>query len=57
MLLENITDAKTFDKEHISDTTEIRIPIYEVYCALFHNHLIDTAHFVERDATKLEKEI
>lgn len=57
VLLENITDAKTFDKEHISDTTEIRIPIYEVYCALFHNHLIDTAHFVERDATKLEKEI
>lgn len=57
VLLENITDAKTFEKEHISDTTEIRIPIYEVYCALFHNHLIDTAHFVERDATKLEKEI
>ena len=57
VLLENITDAKTFDKEHISDTTEIRIPIYEVYCALFHNYLIDTAHFVERDATKLEKEI
>ena len=57
ILLENIIDAKTFDKENISDTTEIRIPIYDVYCALFDNHVLDTEHFTENDATALEKTV
>lgn len=57
ILLENIVDAKTFDKENISDTTEIRIPIYDVYCAFFDNHVLNTEHFKEEDATDLEKTI
>lgn len=57
ILLENIIDTKTFDKENISDSTEIRIPIYDVYCAFFDNHVLNTEHFAEDDATKLEKKV
>lgn len=57
ILLENIIDARTFDKEAVSDTTEIRIPIYDVYCALFSNHVLDTEHFAENDASSLEKKM
>lgn len=57
ILLENIIDARTFDKEAVSDTTEIRIPIYDVYCALFRNHVLDTEHFAENDASSLEKKV
>lgn len=57
ILLENIIDARTFDKEAVSDTTEIRIPIYDVYCALFSNHVLDTEHFAENDASSLEKKV
>lgn len=57
ILLENMIEAKTFDKENISDTTEIRIPIYDVYCAFFDNHILNTEHFMENDATNLEKKV
>lgn len=57
ILLENIVDEKTFDKESISDSTEIRIPIYDVYCAFFDNHVLNTEDFTEDDATDLEKKV
>ena len=57
ILLEHIIDARTFDKEAVSDTTEIKIPVYDVYRAFFSNYLIDTEHFGEEDASKLEQDI
>ncbi|HIX71434.1 MAG TPA: peptidase [Candidatus Anaerobutyricum stercoripullorum] len=57
ILLEHMIDARTFDKEAVSDTTEIRIPVYEAYQACFSNHLIDPEHFGEEDATELEREM
>lgn len=39
------------------DATEITIPIYEVYYALFSNGIIDTEHFSAPDASKIEKDM
>ena len=39
------------------DATEITIPIYEVYYALFSNHIINTEHFSAPDASKIEKDL
>ncbi|MBO4695749.1 MAG: hypothetical protein J5643_00545 [Lachnospiraceae bacterium] len=39
------------------DATDITIPIYEVYYALFSNHIINTDHFSAPDATKIEKDL
>lgn len=39
------------------DASEITIPIYEAYYALINNHVIDTDHFREADATELEKKV
>ncbi len=57
LLLENLIDAKTFDKAAVSDTTEIRIPIYDAYVAVLTNEVIDLAHLQEEDASELEKGI
>ena len=39
------------------DATSITIPIYEVYYALFSNHIINTEHFSAPDASRIEKEM
>ncbi|MDO4318215.1 MAG: penicillin-binding transpeptidase domain-containing protein [Lachnospiraceae bacterium] len=39
------------------DASEITIPIYEAYYALIDNHVINTDHFREADATELEKKV
>ena len=57
ILLEHMIDAKSFHKEGISDTTQIQIPVYDVYSAFFSNHILDIEHFQEDDATNLEKKI
>ena len=49
-------DARTFDKEAVSDTTEIRIPVYEAYQACFSNHLIDPEHFGEKETLQMQLE-
>ena len=49
-----IINEKTFDLDDINDTSEIRIPIYDVYNALIENNVIDTAHFTDPDATNYE---
>lgn len=37
------------------DATNITIPIYDVYYALFSNHIIDTEHFSDENASRIEK--
>lgn len=39
------------------DATEITIPIYDVYYALFNNHIIDTEHFSAPDASRIERDM
>lgn len=57
VLLENIINEKTFDKTAVSDASEIKIPVYDVYTALLNNGLIDVSHFQEEDASETEKTV
>lgn len=55
ILLENLINAKTFDKTAVADASEIKIPVYDVYIALITNGLIDVSHFQEEDASETER--
>lgn len=55
ILLSHIDDAKTFDVKSISDTMQIRIPIYDCYFQLMNNNVIDIDHFAAEDASETEK--
>lgn len=57
ILLEHLINAKTFDKTAVSDTTEIKIPVYDVYTALINNGVIDVGHFQEEGASETEKAV
>ncbi len=55
IITSNLVNAREFDKSHIKDTTDIRIPVYDVYIALFENHIIQLEQLYDADATKLEQ--
>ena len=38
-----------------TNSTDIKIPIYDVYEALYKNNIIDVTHFKSRKASSLEK--
>ncbi|MGX8728527.1 MAG: penicillin-binding transpeptidase domain-containing protein, partial [Lachnospiraceae bacterium] len=52
-----VIDANEFDKSKVTDTSDIRIPITDVYNSLISNHVLDTAHFEAADATEQESEL
>ena len=52
-----IIDAEEFDSQELSDRDSIRIPITDVYNAIFENGVIDIAHLSAPDASETEKEI
>ena len=55
ILVQHLINTKTFDQKGIDDTTEIKIPIYDVYIALFNNGVIDLEQLRGEDASELEK--
>lgn len=55
ILAGNLIDEKEFDKSAISDATEIRIPIYDVYRALIENEVISLEKLKDSDASELER--
>lgn len=57
ILISKIDNAKTFDKKAITDASQIRIPIYDVYNALIQNSVIDISHFEQTDASSTEKNL
>lgn len=57
ILMSNIINTKTFDKEAVSDASQIQIPIYDVYNALIANSVIDIGRFDEEDALTTEKNL
>lgn len=57
ILADNLINAKWFDKTRVTDTTDIRIPIYDVYMALVNNNVIRLQDMDAPDATALEKEV
>lgn len=57
ILVENLIDAKTFDKTEVDDASDIKIPVYDAYAALLTNGMIDAAHFQEQDAAENERAV
>ncbi len=57
IIASNLINAKKFDQTHILDTTDIRIPIYDVYMALVDNSVIQLSDLYRADATELERHI
>ncbi len=57
ILINVIYDGKEFDMSQISDSSEIKIPIYDVYNAIINNSIIDTDHFIADDASQSEREL
>lgn len=55
ILLGHITNAKTFDKKATTDSSQILVPIYDVYNALVANSVIDIDKFSRTDASDTEK--
>lgn len=56
ILYTNIINTKEFNTENIS-SSNIKIPIYDVYFALINNNVIDINHFKEATAGETEKEV
>lgn len=57
ILVSMLTNIKSIDKNAITDNSDIPIPIYDVYSALFENSVIDINHFTSADASATEQEI
>ncbi len=57
IIASNLVNTKRIDKSHISDTSYIRIPIYDVYIALIDNSVIQLDSLYYTDATRLEQHI
>lgn len=57
IIVGNLINSKEFDKTRIKDTTEIKIPIYNVYMALVQNEIIKLSHLTLQETTELEKKV
>ena len=57
VLLTKIDAAKTFDYTYVTDASQIRIPIYDVYNALISTSVIDITKFSNEDASDIEKNL
>lgn len=56
ILYTNIINAKEFNSENVS-SSNIKIPIYDVFYALINNNIIDTDHFSTGSAGESEKAV
>ncbi|MED9965502.1 MAG: penicillin-binding transpeptidase domain-containing protein [Blautia sp.] len=57
ILLSKLDATKSFDYDSVTDASQIRIPIYDVYNALVENSVIDISKFEEEDASQTEKNL
>ena len=57
ILLDNLIDAVDFKKTGLSDSSDIRIPVYDVYYAFIKNNLLQLSSNVNTNLSPLEKEI
>lgn len=55
ILLDKIDNVKEYNKKSTDTSSDIRIPIYDVYFALFDNGVIDLDHLKSEDAFETEK--
>lgn len=52
-----IIDAKTYNMGEDEDSSDIMIPIYDVYFQMFNNNIIDISHLQADDAKTTEKQV
>ena len=52
-----IINAKEYKAGENSSSSDIRIPIYDVYFAVINNNIVDTRHFSAEDAGETEKAV
>ena len=57
ILVSNIQNVKEYTPETNASAANIKIPIYDVYFALFNNNIIDTGHFEEEGAKETEQAV
>ena len=55
--MQHLINTKTFDKKGVDDTTEIKIPIYDVYIALLNNGVIDLEQFKRRGCFGIREKV
>ncbi len=55
ILVSNIQNIKEYIPPENASAANIKIPIYDVYFALFENNVIDTGHFEEEGAKETER--
>jgi len=52
-----IINTKEYNKPENGDSSDILIPIYDVYFAVINNSIVDIKHFYAEDASETEKEV
>lgn len=57
IIYSKIFDAEKFDKENISSSDDILIPVYDVYYSLFENNVLDADHMASNEASETEQKI
>ncbi len=57
ILVSNIQNIKEYIPRENESAANIKIPIYDVYYALFNNNIIDTSRFVKEGAKETEQEV
>lgn len=57
ILVSYIQNIKEYVPEENASASKIKIPIYDVYFALFNNNVIDIGHFSDEDAKDTEREV
>ena len=53
----NTVDTDSINTEWIERSDDVRIPVYDVYFALFENNVLDVEHLSEPDASTNEKRV
>ncbi|MBO7709182.1 MAG: peptidase [Lachnospiraceae bacterium] len=53
----NTVDTDSINTEWIERSDDVRIPVYDVYFALFENNVLDVEHLSEPDASANEKRV
>ncbi len=52
-----LVDTEEFNTEWVNSVDDIRIPVYDVYFALFENNVLDVSHLNADDATDTERRV
>lgn len=57
IILDKIRNIKEYNPPENASSTDIVIPIYDVYYACINNNIIDTTHFISSRAKETEKDV